>query len=137
MANPDFNDFFTPTNGQIPSQFLPLDLNAAGIGTSNTFDTSNPGTNFAAPASGLYTGTQSQPAISGSGDSSTALGDTSAVATGSGTVAIGGVEGWFLRGTIIVLGFIFVGVGLSMFRTPGQTIIEATKGVVGKTVPAA
>ena len=79
------------------------------------------------------------PALPGTANTSgaAAVGDTSAV-TGGGSAApaaIGGVEGWFLRGTIIVLGFIFVGVGLAMFRNPSAGVVEIVKNSAAKVAP--
>ena len=42
------------------------------------------------------------------------------------------ISDFFLRGTIIILGFIFVAVGLSMFKSGGATVLEHIKKQVGK-----
>lgn len=125
--SPNFN-----TQATIPSDSLPLDLSAVGIGTVNTFDSSKPsGGTFADPLSGLFTGSSPAPVASGSSVTASATGGA-APSSGGPSVAVGGIEGWFLRGTVIVLGFIFVGVGLAMFRNPNTTVVNVLKSGVAK-----
>lgn len=83
-------------------KFLPLNLDSLGIGTPNTSDSSH--------ADGAATATGAK----------TPAGTGNPIAD-----AVGGLEHWFVRGVVIILGFIFVAVGLSMFR--GNTIIETIK----------
>lgn len=51
-----------------------------------------------------------------------AIGTTASTAASS-------ISSYFYRGVVIILGFIFVGIGLSMFRNPAQTVVESTKTV--------
>lgn len=37
-------------------------------------------------------------------------------------------QNWFVRGTIIILGFVFVAVGLSMFKGPAIAVIQKAAG---------
>lgn len=45
------------------------------------------------------------------------------------STAASNISGYFYRGIVVILGFIFVGVGLSMFKNPTQTVVESTKTV--------
>lgn len=85
---------------------------AYGFGTS--------GDNVATKAASVRTDDPTAQAIAGA----TQAGAAQAVASAAFT------ENWLLRGTVIILGFIFVAVGLSMFR--GSPVITLPKAVVPK-----
>lgn len=129
FTDPDF--WSSPS---IPSKNLPLNLDNLGIGTKNapgTFlDTIDPRKLF-----GLGTGTGSPAtnasnlfSILGGGDTSTATGATasgSVPSGGGGSIpGLGNLGEWVARGAIIILGFIFVAVGLSMFK---PSVVAAIK----------
>lgn len=60
--------------------------------------------------------------VSGGGSLTTVPATDSTISIDPSVAAAGG--NWFLRGVIIVLGFIFVGVGLSMFREKAVVVLK-------------
>ena len=131
----DFNSLFGyefAPSAQIPSQFLPLNLDYAGIGTQNApdpFSSFSP-LDIASMVNGTST-TQSQSTSSTQPASSTTTAGSSANNSGTSTASslLGGTTGlehWFIRGVVVVLGFIFVATGLRMFgiATPVPTPVK-------------
>lgn len=61
------------------------------------------------------------------GPTGQASGGAASAQTGAGTFSSSTISAFFLRSVIIILGFIFVAVGLSMFK--GNSILETVKKV--------
>lgn len=63
------------------------------------------------------------------------LGGASTTANAAGTTpaasTTGSISDYFIRAIVVILGFIFVAIGLSMFRH-GGTVIQNAKGVASK-----
>lgn len=117
----------------------PLNLDNLGIGTNNTPDpmdalSTNDLINAITGGSDklLYSESDSKP--TGVSEPGIASGKTQSVkkASGNPADALGfDISGWFSRAVIVILGFIFVGVGLSMFRS-GNTVIQTIKEKAAK-----
>jgi len=69
----------------------------------------------------------SNPTVAADTNTKTVPGSFGTIAEGSASLG-DTLSSWFVRGVVIILGFIFVAVGLSMFKVPAaQQVIQTVK----------
>lgn len=85
------------------------------------------------PSSAITVGGPTQPATASTSQPATGTGATPASPTAAAVTS--SVGNYFIRGVIIILGFIFIAVGLSMFKNGGtvsENVTNVRKTAIGR-----